>query len=246
VWRVESGAGPLALRAAARWRTAAELAWVHELTRYAARTMEPPVVVASLAATDGSTFFWWEGCAFALFPLVHGETLDRENEALRRQAAHLLAQVHRELARWPSPPASPAAPVHWPRLPDPPAIVDHDLDAWHAHWSRAVAPGLPAGPVHGDYYRRNLLCRGQQIVGLIDWDDARLDVHLDELAWSVGELATVDGGVRLDRARRCVSRCLRRCRRQRPTWGRRHDRAPHTLANAGTNPTGTGEPHTAF
>lgn len=30
-----------------------------------------------------------------------------------------------------------------------------------------------AGLLHGDLYRRNLLCRDDKVVGLVDWDDAR-------------------------------------------------------------------------
>ncbi len=45
------------------------------------------------------------------------------------------------------------------------------------------------GPVHGDFYRRNLLCRSDAIVGLLDWDDARDDYLETELAWSVWEFA---------------------------------------------------------
>ena len=56
---------------------------------------------------------------------------------------------------------------------------------------------LLVAPVHGDFYRRNLLCRDGRIVGLIDWDEARPDVQLREVAWAVWEFGQV-GGDRLD------------------------------------------------
>jgi Ser/Thr protein kinase RdoA (MazF antagonist) len=57
--------------------------------------------------------------------------------------------------------------------------------------------------VHGDFYRRNILCRDGRIVGLIDWDEARHDRLVAELAWSVWEFAKSDDGTTLlpDRAR---------------------------------------------
>lgn len=50
------------------------------------------------------------------------------------------------------------------------------------------------GLVHGDFYPRNLLCRGGRIVGLIDWDDVRIERLDAELAWVTWELAKSTAG----------------------------------------------------
>ena len=50
------------------------------------------------------------------------------------------------------------------------------------------------GVVHGDFYPRNVLCRAGKIVGLIDWDDVRVERLDAELAWVTWELAKSPAG----------------------------------------------------
>jgi Ser/Thr protein kinase RdoA (MazF antagonist) len=204
VWRVQTTAGPagpVVVRVGPAWRTTAEVAWVHDLLDYAAHTLD--VAVAPLPARDGTTAFWWRGRPVALFPFVAGTALNREDTHLRREAARLLARVHNTLRRWPDPrprpPAGPDAPSRWPRPPDPSALVDPELDAWHGAWSRGHVG--TATPVHGDFYRRNILCQAGRIVGLIDWDEARLEASVREVAWAAWEFGKVDDGTHLDAGR---------------------------------------------
>jgi Ser/Thr protein kinase RdoA (MazF antagonist) len=184
VWRVQTTPGPVVVRVGPAWRTAAEVAWVHDLLDYAAHALD--VAVAPLPARDGTTAFWWRGRPVALFPFVAGTVLDRENPHLRREAARLLARVHYTLRRWPDPrprpPPGPHAPSRWPRPADPSALVDPELEAWYGAWSQGRTRA--ATPVHGDFYRRNVLCRAGRIVGLIDWDEARLEAPVREVAWA--------------------------------------------------------------
>jgi aminoglycoside phosphotransferase (APT) family kinase protein len=60
------------------------------------------------------------------------------------------------------------------------------------------------GIVHGDYYRGNLLVDGGYIVGLVDWDEARVDNYVTEFAWSMWEFAKSPDGTTMlaDRADR--------------------------------------------
>ncbi len=58
----------------------------------------------------------------------------------------------------------------------------------------AVGTDAPVGVVHGDFYRRNLIWRGGRIVGVVDWDEARVDHFGAELAWSVWEFAKRSSG----------------------------------------------------
>ena len=205
VWRVEAGRGEVVVRLAPRWRSTEELAWTHELIAFAARSI--PEAIAPLVGGDGTTVFRWEGQPVAVFPLVAGAILDREDGAQRLAAAELLARLRRALPAWPGLRSRPAsgqdAPETWPRPADPVEWADPALDAWHEAWLRSPGAARPPIPIHGDFYRRNLLCRDGRILGLIDWDDARLAHPLRELAWSIWELNKVVSGddLHLDRAR---------------------------------------------
>jgi Ser/Thr protein kinase RdoA (MazF antagonist) len=48
------------------------------------------------------------------------------------------------------------------------------------------------GVVHGDYYRRNLLCRDRRIVGVIDWHEADVRPLIAEVAFAAWEMAHDD------------------------------------------------------
>jgi Ser/Thr protein kinase RdoA (MazF antagonist) len=86
-------------------------------------------------------------------------------------------------------------------------LPDEDLDSWLIRWRSDPAIREPAGLVHGDFYRRNILCRDDRIVGLIDWDDVRHDLLIADLAWAVWELAKSQDGTMLllDRAEAFLS-----------------------------------------
>jgi Ser/Thr protein kinase RdoA (MazF antagonist) len=55
--------------------------------------------------------------------------------------------------------------------------------------TRLAASGRPLhfGPVHGDYYRRNLLCVGDGISAVLDWDDSGMEWLTFELAFATFE-----------------------------------------------------------
>jgi Ser/Thr protein kinase RdoA (MazF antagonist) len=208
VWRLASEQAAVVVRISPSWRTVAELAWTHELMRFA----EPivPEVVAPLVAGDGATLFVHQQHPVALFPFVAGHPLDRERASLRDAAARLLARLHQALRRWPTqklrPPPGPAAPASQPPADDPEFLVDPTLDAWHAALATR-SPALPVGPIHGDYYRANLRCVGERIVGVLDWDDSAVDYLLQEVAWATWEFSKAARGDALvpDRARRFLA-----------------------------------------
>jgi Ser/Thr protein kinase RdoA (MazF antagonist) len=52
----------------------------------------------------------------------------------------------------------------------------------HAHLRPAVtAPLGPFGRIHGDLNMRNLLCRGEEVVAVLDWDRMRVGAYADEV-----------------------------------------------------------------
>lgn len=194
VWRLATDCEPIVVRISPAWRTVAELQWVHDLTRFTARVI--PEVVAPLSAVDGSTIFLHAGQPVAVFPFVEGKMLDREDSGLQQAAALLLVRLHQAMSAWPGhrvrPPSGPAAPVPWSAERDPQALLDADLDLWYA--TQHASAQLPTGPVHGDYYRRNLLCLDKRICGVIDWDESHIAPYLEEVAWAMWEFAKVPSG----------------------------------------------------
>lgn len=200
---LESSAGRVVLRVAPAWRTVEELEWAYALAGFASGAV--PEAVAPLPALDGARVFRHAGRPVSLWPWVEGERLDREDAALRDAAARLLARLHRVLPAWPQPrPRPPAARVP-PRSADVPEVEDAELDRWMAR--RAADAGVPRGPVHGDFYRGNVLCREGRIMGLIDWDESRVDALDVELAWSVWEFCqhAVEDALDVERARRFLA-----------------------------------------
>ena len=204
VWRLATDGGTIVVRVSPAWRTVAELQWVHDLIRFTAQAI--PEVVKPLAAADGSTIFLHAGQPVGVFPFVEGKALDREDSGLQQDAAILLARLHQATSAWPGyrvrPPSGPAAPMPWSAERDLQALLDADLDTWHATEFRSAQ--LPAGPIHGDYYRRNLLCLDGHICGVIDWDESHIAPYLEEVAWATWEFAKVPSGDDLYPARALV------------------------------------------
>lgn len=187
IWRVTANVGELIVRISPAWRTEAELRWVHSLTRHCAATI--PEVVAPISAQDGSTLFLFNDKSVSLYPYIEGVSLNTENAELRATAAHLLARIHATAQTWeehgPRPSSRSTVPQPLPPAQYPPELVDHDLDAWHN--SLLSLTTLTVGPMHGDYYERNILCRDDRICGVIDWDECRVGPLILETGWCVWE-----------------------------------------------------------
>ncbi len=207
IWLATSDDGPFIVRISPGWRSLSQLGWTHTLMLSLGPLL--PVIVAPLRATDGSTFFLYNGRPVALFPFVEGQPLDREQSAQRCAAAELLARLHSAMLAVSAAPGQPqrhlTETAHLPRLEDPEMVIDPELDAWHTVLLQRPA-ALTCGPIHGDYYRRNLLVRNGMITAILDWDYAHLDFLMQEVAWSTWEFCqTVSGDdLHLERARAFV------------------------------------------
>jgi Ser/Thr protein kinase RdoA (MazF antagonist) len=182
------------------------VAWEHELLAFLAHDV--PEVVAPLVASDGSTFFAADGAVVSVVPFLPGGPLNPDDEGQRLQLARLLARVHWVGAAW-----------HRPR-PGRPSFADLDLEA-NAWWDwrivekpavltrafertgawLAAAPVLARGAVHGDIYRGNLRVRDGRIIGLVDWEEARVDWPAWELANATWEVCKDMSRDELDRER---------------------------------------------
>ncbi len=195
IWLATSDDGPFIVRISPGQRSLAQLGWTHTLMLSLYSLF--PVVVAPLRAIDGSTLFLYNGRPVALFPFVEGTPLDREQPVQRDAAAELLARLHCAMLADSAASSQPqrylTETAHLPRLEDPEALIDPEFDAWHATLLQQPA-ALTCGPIHGDYYRRNLLVRDGMITAVIDWDNAHPDFLMQEVAWSTWEFCQTASG----------------------------------------------------
>ena len=186
----------LVVRAAPVWRSDVELRWAYGVAA-ALRAYVPEVVTP-----ESPGIVRWRGRALTIWPYVPGRHLDRDRPADRAAAARLLARLHRAallvVGPGPRPPSDPGGPADWPPIAAVGDIVDPELDDILASWRIGAGAVAPRGPVHGDFYRRNVLdCDGR--LALLDWDEARIDAVSVELAWAAWEFG--HSGSALDPAR---------------------------------------------
>lgn len=183
---VSSPNGPLVLKVNPRWRTTAELEWVHAVIRRANHSV--PCAIQPIHR-QGRSLIEWRGRPVSVMPFVEGMKLDRDSDLLRQEAARTLAALHRALLNWPGT----KRPVHGslPKRPiaAPSALVDERLDGW---WDAVAANGFLMGVTHGDYYPGNIICHNGLIAGVIDWDEAAVGPLALELAAAAFECCRDD------------------------------------------------------
>lgn len=181
VLKAEGRQGAIVLHVSSSQRSREELSWCHAVARHAHKAV-PQVVVP--IERDGDTLAEWHDRLLAVYPFVDGSTLDHNDPSLRNEAARLLAKLHRGLLDWSGGPR-PSGTWEMALAELPVSLRDDHLDAW---WNAAEAEGVVTSVIHGDYYRRNILCAGGTIAGVIDWHDAETAPLTLELAGAVFEL----------------------------------------------------------
>lgn len=181
VLKAQGREGAIVLHVSPSRRSREELSWCHTVARHAHRTV-PQVVVP--IERGGDTLAEWHDRLLVVYPYVNGSTLDHNDPNLRKEAARLLAKLHRGLLDWSGGPRPSGT---WETVLSelPVSLRDDELDAW---WSATEAEGVLASVIHGDYYRGNILCAGGKIAGVIDWHDAETAPLALELAGAVFEL----------------------------------------------------------
>lgn len=173
--------GHRVVRIGPEWRTDAELNWAYAVAAHAAASV--PEALAPLPDIHGSTVVRVDGRPVSVWPYAAGHRPDRSDRRFPRQAAHLLARLHRALgaARLPPRPRNGMVPPAAPDLDDP------DLDDWLAGFARRHPVHQP---LHGDFYDGNMLVQQDRITALLDWDEALLgppERELAEAAWEWGQ-----------------------------------------------------------
>ena len=189
IWLARSDNVSAIVRISPPSRSLTQLMQTHELML----SLQPllPAVIAPLKAVDGSTLFLYNEHPIALFPFVEGHHLDREQSSHRLVAAQLLAQLHKAmLTNFPAVGSQIQRRVvltsHLSRIKDPDFLIDPELDAWNAALMQQPS-SYTYGPIHGDYYHRNLLVKDGRVVAVLDWDDAHIDFLMQEVAWAAWE-----------------------------------------------------------
>lgn len=211
LFRLDTARGPVVLKVSqASTSMAAMLCAQGWLTHIASRLPEVP---APLATPDGSTVVMDGGRATTLLPFIDGDRPSRFRREHRIAAAHTLARIHVAAATIPDPPPRPGQPawhhLDWRRndgwdwdhlraiLPGAadapahvvPAVLADTLDRHIAVLPFAIKElahrRWVTHPLHGDYWEGNLKVSDDRVVGVFDWDEARLDWR----AWEVADAA---------------------------------------------------------
>lgn len=193
--------GQVVVRIAGPRATEAELEYEHRLVeRIAARV---PEVSAPLHTLDGKTVVAFGRLLGSVWPWIDGRAGARRSATTAATAGALLARIH----------AAGLEVGPLPSRPGQPSLADLDLREnwmWDVDAALAFRPdplledawnelgetielcrgaGLVTGVVHGDYYSRNVIVRRARAVGVIDWDYAKPEWLVWELARSTWEFA---------------------------------------------------------
>lgn len=175
---------------------AARVAFAHEVQRVLIGAAFPLPRLASTRA--GKTLLALGGRSYELFECVSGQAYDSSAEATF-DAGGVLARFHAILAARPPAGQPPTGSFH--RLHSIPAslafipqrLADESLvpvaqwlsEAYVRAGERADALGLSSWPtqiIHGDWHPGNLLFKGQRVASVIDYDTARLQPRIVDIA----------------------------------------------------------------
>ena len=152
-----------------------------------------------IAALDGRLQVDVNGASLSLQHEINGELLDTTDPAQVREAGVTLSRLHDALASY-------HGPLRIPGLTVPPAPLDRQVSDWldscpdhipataldvlRRLLATASADTVPLQLVHGDYRSANVFVGGSNIVAVIDFEEARIDHRVVELARSAVLLGT--------------------------------------------------------
>jgi homoserine kinase type II len=141
-----------------------------------------------------------DGTSISLQHQISGQLLDVTDRDQVRAAGAALARLHAALARYPGT-------AEAGELADPPKLLATRITGWlDSDHSSALSPSareklislvastppdrMAAQLVHGDFRAANILCAGNQVAAVLDFEEARIDFPIMELAQSAVMLGT--------------------------------------------------------
>ena len=159
---------------------------------------------------DGRLASRLAGRPAALFTRLPGRGIDRPALAHAAPVGALLARMHAAVADFAPRQPNPRGPAWWaevaprlaPLLPAAEAsLLADELDAQQRFATSATARALPAGAVHADLFRDNVLFEGPTIGGVVDFWFAGTDTFVFDLAVTVNDWCIDDASGAIDPVR---------------------------------------------
>ena len=183
-----------------------ELPFYLELMRYVGERGVPCPVPAE--ARDGSLFKTLNGKPAALVSRLKGSYQPNPKAEHCRLAAKAMARLHLAAEHFPMRQDNPRDIDWWqitmpqvlPHLDDDRAqLLSEEVAAVAQHY-QALRQDLPAGPIHADLFRDNVLFDGEALGGFIDFYFAGCDAWLFDVAVAVNDWCVVpdSGELRAD------------------------------------------------
>lgn len=201
-WLVNDGNGTLVLRRSPGIRSRAAVEWEQALVELAGSGGWP--VALPLRAPGGAKVLEHDGHCWVATALLAGEPQADPTPAMYHNRGRLLGRLHRDLASFPVDGQKPGAGKAWEldawlapanvgtfnevlatfaiEEPELAAIVRRYRYRNLRELSRLHYPELPDMPIHGDFQGSNLLWHEGQLTGLLDFDFARRDARICDLA----------------------------------------------------------------
>jgi homoserine kinase type II len=177
------------------------LALAAELTAWLGALQLP--VSAPVPTLSGEVQVRSDGVSMALQRVIDGDHLNVEDTDQVRVAGATLARLHHALRAYPLGNSR-------PEVLSVPAPLTALIEGWIASNPSTLPPDArdvlgrllvlapsdlpPAQIVQGDYRAANILCAGGAVVGVLDFEELRLDLRIVELARSAVMLGTLFRG----------------------------------------------------
>lgn len=156
-------------------------------------------VSAPVATLDGRVQVEADGASLGLQREIDGDILDTNQPRQVRAAGEVLARLHDALAIYPETDRVPGLAAPSTHLADqingwldscPKHVPAAARDTLRRMVADAYPNSLPTQLVHGDYRSANVLCAMPGIAAVIDFEEARFDHRIVELARSAVMLGT--------------------------------------------------------
>lgn len=201
-WRIDARHRTAVIRRYGVARGVASIGWEQQLVAFAAAKGWPAPIAEP--AVSGAIAFEFEGRAWTCHRFLMGAPMASETPGSRHIQGRLLGRLHRDLVSFEAGGQRPGYGKTWEldvmvepagtgsfnalvsafgrEYPELAANIRRQRYRNLRELSRLHYPDLPDHPIHGDFSPRNLLFKDGQLSGVLDFDFARRDARLCDLA----------------------------------------------------------------